>query len=404
MTRLVGYAYSKELIESADLLPSNKLRASRVHGLVGAFGLDSKCTIIPPVEITSRDLTKYHHRDYVTFLQTAEERDELLSASSGSELEEESAEEAESVRPTKRTKYGLEYDCPVFSGLWTYVQQVAGASVACADFLIDNHPSDVDEESSVPVAINWTGGRHHARKMSSSGFCYVNDVVLAIIRLRTKYDKVMYIDLDLHHGDGVEAAFASSKKVLTVSVHRYDRGFFPGTGSANDRGKGMGEGYAINIPTERGLGDSSLVSLFDSRIEELKQWFDPDAVVVTCGCDGLTRDKHKEWNLTFKGFDKVVKSILDWHLPTILLGGGGYHHLDTARCWTYLTATALGDDNRYQWQEIPDHNYLSEYSKDMFEFWVDEHYGKMKDENVQSTTDGQGERDQGEKQANGDKV
>ena len=283
-------------------------------------------------------------------------------------------------------KYGLEFDCPYFPGLSDYIKLVSGASVACADYLISHTPTTYPAEDNsllAPVAINWQGGRHHAKKARCSGFCYTNDVVLSIQRLRSKFSKVLYLDLDLHHGDGVETAFARSSKVMCISVHRYDIGFYPGTGKLEDRGKGSNAlDYTLNIPTKRGLNGDSLRTIFDQIIEPWKEWFNPSAVVVTCGCDGLARDEHKEWNLTVLDFESIVNRIIhDWNLPTILLGGGGYHHTDAARCWAYLTAMALSRDDRSTWDDIPEHAFLNDYASDAYQFHINAHNGKLKDEN-----------------------
>ena len=95
----------------------------------------------------------------------------------------------------------------------------------------------------VRVALNWAGGWHHARRDSASGFCYVNDIVLAIHRLQAAFKRVMYVDLDVHHGDGVEDAFSSTDKVMTLSIHKMETGFFPGTGACTDTGYGKGRFY-----------------------------------------------------------------------------------------------------------------------------------------------------------------
>jgi len=268
--------------------------------------------------------------------------------------------------------YGLQYDCPIFKGLSMYVRLMVGATLACANYLLyaPAHTSN--------VAINWTGGRHHAKRAKCSGFCYVNDVVLGIQRLRTKFQKVLYIDLDLHHGDGVETAFAHSQHVFCVSVHRFEPGFFPGSGGLDNRRAK----HTVNIPTKRWLSDEVLNRMFEDIICPHKERFLPDAVVVTCGCDGLWRDRrYGEWNLSIDGIDVVVSQILSWNLPTLLLGGGGYHLTDSARCWTLLTASALGIESRREWNEIPDHQFVDEYADDLCRLRTSSQVGMMADEN-----------------------
>lgn len=414
ISRRVGYACSVELIEAANKLPSNIGRALLVHTLIHAYGLiptsesteDSSeiCEMIPVVPATIDNLAEFHDRDFIEFLLGLDNMDEsdiedalddnISDYEDNNEANHETPhthivpksalDSAQTQHPRKRNeKYGLQFDCPYFQGISDYVQVVSGASLACADYLIEAHNTS-DKSPLAPVAINWQGGRHHAKRAKCSGFCYINDAVLCIQKLRAKFPRILYLDIDLHHGDGVETAFARSPKVLCMSVHRYGKGFYPGTGRLQDRGKGSNAiDYTLNIPTKRGFDGESLRKVFDEVIEPWKQWFSPDAVVVTCGADGLARDEHREWNLTVNDISSIVNDrVIDgWNLPTVVLGGGGYHHTDTARCWTYITAGALGKRESINWNDIPEHSLLEEYAGDAFQFQIDANTGKLTDEN-----------------------
>ena len=112
------------------------------------------------------------------------------------------------------------------------------------------------------IAINWAGGLHHAKKREASGFCYINDIVLGIIELLRTYPRVLYIDIDCHHGDGVEEAFYTTNRVMTCSFHKFGE-YFPGTGSQEDKGRGKGKGYAVNVPLKDGITDASFRSVFE---------------------------------------------------------------------------------------------------------------------------------------------
>jgi histone deacetylase 1/2 len=112
------------------------------------------------------------------------------------------------------------------------------------------------------VSINWAGGLHHAKKREASGFCYINDIVLGILELLRTYPRVLYIDIDCHHGDGVEEAFYTTDRVMTCSFHKFGE-YFPGTGTQEDRGRGKGTGYAINVPLKDGLNDDSFRSIYE---------------------------------------------------------------------------------------------------------------------------------------------
>ena len=112
------------------------------------------------------------------------------------------------------------------------------------------------------IAINCAGGLYHNKKRVASGFCYINDIVLGILELLRHVPRVLYIDIDCHHGDGVEEAFYTTDRVMTYSLHKFGE-FFPGTGQLSDRGRGKGRGYAVNIPLKDGVTDESYRSVFE---------------------------------------------------------------------------------------------------------------------------------------------
>ena len=116
-------------------------------------------------------------------------------------------------------------------------------------------------EGQCDIAINWAGGLHHAKKREASGFCYVNDIVLGILEMLRTVPRVLYIDIDCHHGDGVEEAFYTTDRVMTCSFHKFGE-YFPGTGTQHDQGRGKGRGYALNIPLKDGITDEAYRSVF----------------------------------------------------------------------------------------------------------------------------------------------
>ena len=191
------------------------------------------------------------------------------------------------------------------------------------------------------IAINWAGGLHHAKKREASGFCYVNDIVLGILELLRTFPRVLYIDIDCHHGDGVEEAFYTTDRVLTCSFHKFGE-YFPGTGHVDDHGYGKGLGYAVNVPLRDGLTDETFKGVFEPVIQRILDWFQPSAVVLQCGADSLSGDKLGCFNLTMEGHANCVKYLRKSGLPLILLGGGGYTIKNVSRAWTYETACALG--------------------------------------------------------------
>lgn len=133
----------------------------------------------------------------------------------------------------------------MFDGLYEFCQLSSGGSVAAAVKL---------NKQAADIAVNWAGGLHHAKKSEASGFCYVNDIVLAILELLKYHQRVLYIDIDIHHGDGVEEAFYTTDRVMTVSFHKYGE-YFPGTGDLRDIGAGRGKYYSLNFPLRDGIDD-----------------------------------------------------------------------------------------------------------------------------------------------------
>jgi len=142
---------------------------------------------------------------------------------------------------------------------------------------------------------------HHAKKAECSGFCYTNDIVLAILELLRYHPRVLYIDIDVHHGDGVEEAFYLSDRVMCVSFHRHGDGFFPQTGALTDSGAGAGKNHSLNFPMQDGMDDDNYQRLFASIIGAVMQNYKPTAIVLQCGADSLTGDKLGPFNLTLRG-------------------------------------------------------------------------------------------------------
>jgi len=197
------------------------------------------------------------------------------------------------------------------------------------------------------VAINWSGGLHHAKRGEASGFCYVNDIVLAILVLLKHHSRVLYIDIDIHHGDGVQDAFFETNRVLALSFHRYGQGFFPGTGSQEEVGEGEGRGFSVNVPLLEGITDEGYMQLFGPVLSEVVDKFRPAAVVLQCGADSLAGDRLGTFSLSNRGHGHCVEKVAALGLPLLVLGGGGYTVKNVARCWTYETSLLSG-------MEIPD--------------------------------------------------
>jgi histone deacetylase HOS2 len=175
------------------------------------------------------------------------------------------------------------------------------------------------------------------------------------------HPRVLYIDIDIHHGDGVQDAFYQSDRVLTVSFHKYDGSFFPSTGSIDELGTDAGKYFSINVPLSDGIDDESYISLFKAVMEPTITTFRPSSIVLQCGADSLGSDRIGTFNLSIAAHGECVRFIKDFGLPLLVLGGGGYRMSSVARCWAYetgvLTGTVLPDD-------LPQNAYYEYYGPD----------------------------------------
>ncbi|XP_065179815.1 histone deacetylase 1-like [Sycon ciliatum] len=312
--------------------PMKPHRIRMTHNLLLNYGLYRKMEIYRPKKADVSELTKYHSDDYIKFLRT---------------IRPDNIGEHSKQMP----RFNVGEDCPVFDGLFEFCQLATGGSIAGAIKL---------NKKQADIAINWSGGLHHAKKSEASGFCYVNDIVLAILELLKYHQRVLYIDIDIHHGDGVEEAFYTTDRVMTVSFHKYGE-YFPGTGDIKDVGAGKGKYYAVNFPLRDGIDDDSYQSIFRPVIAKVMEMYRPNAVVLQCGADSLSGDRLGCFNLSLKGHSDCVDYVKSFNLPLLLLGGGGYTIRNVARCWTLETATAL---NAEVGNELPYNDYFEYFGPD----------------------------------------
>jgi len=210
------------------------------------------------------------------------------------------------------------------------------------------------------IAINWSGGLHHAKKYEASGFCYVNDIVVAILELLKYHPRVLYIDIDIHHGDGVQEAFYLTDRVMTVSFHKYGN-FFPGTGHMYEVGAGAGRQYSVNVPLKEGMDDESYEYIFTPIMQMVMDFYKPSAVVLQCGADSLSGDRLGCFNLSTKGHGKCVEFMKKFNLPLMILGGGGYTLRNVARLWAYETSILCEEELS---SELPYQEYFEYFGPD----------------------------------------
>jgi len=300
--------------------PMKPWRLTLAKALIMSYGMHAAMDTYVSRQATREEMEDYHSEEYLNYLKTAK------------------VAMPDDDYPKDFNLGGS--DCPIFEGLFNYCSMYSGASIDAARKLCNNE-SD--------IAINWSGGLHHAKKAEASGFCYVNDIVLAILQLLRKHPRVLYIDIDVHHGDGVEEAFWSTDRVMTLSIHKYDGlNFFPGTGDSDRTGPdnegNPGAHHAINVPLSDGIDDDQYVFLFKTIVGMCVERFQPTAIVLQCGADSLAGDRLGRFNVQVQGHGACVTFCKSLKIPLLLVGGGGYTPRNVARAWAHETSIAIGCD------------------------------------------------------------
>lgn len=330
----VAYFYDSDVGNYAYVSghPMKPHRIRLAHALVMNYGLYKKMEIYRAKPASKYEMTQFHTDEYIEFLAK-------VTPDNMEQFQKE------------QQKYNVGDDCPVFDGLFEFCGISAGGSMEGAARL---------NRQKADIAINWAGGLHHAKKSEASGFCYVNDIVLGIIELLRFHPRVLYIDIDVHHGDGVEEAFYTTDRVMTASFHKYGE-YFPGTGELRDTGVGQGKYYAVNFPLRDGIDDYSYKHIFEPVIKAIMEHYRPSAVVLQCGGDSLSGDRLGCFNLSMKGHANCVNFVKSYNLPTLILGGGGYTMRNVARTWAYETGCLVGDEMD---ANLPYNDYYEYYAPD----------------------------------------
>ncbi|MGH3505328.1 MAG: acetoin utilization protein AcuC [Nocardioidaceae bacterium] len=231
-------------------------------------------------------------------------------------------------------------DNPVFAGMHEACAHIVGASVEAARQVWTGESLH---------AVNVSGGLHHAMADSASGFCIYNDPAIAISwLLEHGAERVAYVDVDAHHGDGVQAAFYNNPRVLTISLHETPRTLFPGTGSSTESGGPDAPGTAVNVPLPPGTGDGGWLRAFHAVVPECVEAFQPDILVSQHGCDSHMEDPLTHLMLSIDAQRAAHEAVhrLAHHTAGgrwLATGGGGYAVIDVVpRTWTHLLAVVAG--------------------------------------------------------------
>lgn len=341
----------------------------------GANVCPSFFSLVKPKRASRKHLEQFHEDYYLDALEFTEEEDVYDKPVPDVALLE---------------SLGLVDCCPIpttpqgRAALWQYCTSVAGATLHAAS-LLKNGDSN--------ICIHWGGGRHHAHSNHASGFCYINDVVLGIQSFGTKL-RVLYLDIDVHHADGVQQAFYETDMVMTVSFHRHCPGFFPATsGVSNERGRHAtrGVGYNLNVIMPKSCTDGDFISMYQYTLENLLNVYRPQVVVLCVGADGVRGDPvvgNEGWNLTPEGLAECVRStsrqvVGHKNLKLLVVGGGGYHAATTARTFLLCTAAACEaarpDLLEQLPRDVPRHQYFGRYGPD-FRLYCDQSGDTMEDD------------------------
>jgi acetoin utilization protein AcuC len=299
--------------------PYHPLKVERLQltmDLINAYGLCSASDSpwIDAKKADEQDLLRIHSHEYLDILKAANSGQSLPNA----------------------WEYGLgSGDNPIFPGVFDWSLMVVGATLESIRQVRENGRQ---------IAFNIAGGLHHAMRSRASGFCYLNDPAIGIARMVQDGLRVVYLDIDVHHGDGVEAAFYNTDQVLTISLHQHGHTLFPGTGFPDEIGEGPGRGYAVNVPLAPGTGDDLYLWAFMEVVPPLVRAFDPDVLMTQLGVDTLGTDPLAALDLTTNGFFDLIREIKSWNRKWVALGGGGYNIMNVARAWTQAWAVMKGTD------------------------------------------------------------
>ncbi len=303
----------------------NPVRLALTMSLAKSLGVLDDVDPLEPLDIDDTALTRVHSQHYIDAVRAVGGPDGARNQALFEQI------------------YGLgDMDNPIFPGMHEAARTLVGGSIAAAKAIASGR---------VRRAVNIGGGMHHAMASRAAGFCIYNDCAIAIDwLLEHGYDRIAYIDIDAHHGDGVEKAFADDPRVLTVSLHQHPATLWPGTGWPTEIGAQAAAGSAANIALMPGIVDSLWLRAFHGVVPSLIAEFKPQIIVSQCGADSHAADPLTDLALSVEGQRAAILAMRDladkycegrW----LAVGGGGYGVVNVVpRIWTHLIAAALGRD------------------------------------------------------------
>lgn len=318
--------------------PLKPERLARTVALLNAYGaLDApNVEVVTPRMASDEELVRFHTPEYVDAVRRLSAGDDRV--------------------PAHRYGFGPG-DNPVFRGMYQSAGLKAGGGIQAAERLLAGE---------CEVAFNFSGGLHHAAPARASGFCLFNDAAVAIAHLVAQGQRVVYVDIDAHHGDGVQNAFYESDQVLTISLHQDGRTLFPGTGFVGETGRGKGAGFSVNVPLSPHTDDATYLWAFEALVPPLIQRFAPDVLVTQLGVDTHYQDPLTTMALTTEGHEALFRAFSSLAtMPWLACGGGGYNLDVVPRSWALAFAVMSG-------QTLPDalpQAYRDEYGGE----WLHDH-------------------------------
>jgi len=319
LTDSLGVVYS-DAFQQYDFGPGHPLRPTRLKltfELMKAIGLLSNpgVRVFEPREATTDELRLFHKDDYLTLVRR-------MSRSG--------------------TGYFDMGDTPAFKGCYEASALATGGSLMAVDLVMSGQVSH---------AMNIAGGLHHAHPSRASGFCIFNDPAVSIALLKAKYrlERVLYVDVDAHHGDGVMYGFYSDPGVLDIDFHEDGRHLFPGTGFTKEIGEGKGSGFKVNFPLPPFSGDDIYVRAFKEIVPAAVRRYHPQMMLLQCGADSHEGDLLAHLQLTTRTYREVASTLhsLAHELAggrLVVFGGGGYNMANVARTWTVVASTLAAYD------------------------------------------------------------
>ena len=305
--------------------PMNPVRLALTMTLAQSLGVLDGISTVPPCEIDDSALTVVHSQDYI---------DAVRAVGSGT---------ASLSGPLLERLFGLgDSDNPVFDGMHEAARLLVGGTLAAAQAV---------GSGSVRRAVNIGGGMHHAMRARAAGFCIYNDCAIAIRWLLDNgFDRIAYIDIDAHHGDGVQAQFEADPRVMTVSLHQHPATLWPGTGWPTEVGDESAHGTTVNVALMPDTSDRLWLRAFHAVVPSLIEQFRPQILISQCGADSHRADPLTDLSLTVDGQRaamQAMRALADKHCEGrwIAVGGGGYGVVNVVpRSWTHMMAVALDRD------------------------------------------------------------